>query len=74
MVVGSNLTPHIALLVHPSGTIHPIVDHHGQINAACERRPVVCLDSARVWSCKMNFSSCRIMPGFDKSSHNYLAT
>ena len=27
-VVGSSLTPHAALLVHPSGTIHPAVDHH----------------------------------------------
>ena len=27
-VVGSSLTPHAALLVHPSGTIHPVVDHH----------------------------------------------
>ena len=25
-VVGSNLTPHAALLVCPSGTIHPVVD------------------------------------------------
>ena len=41
-VVGSSLTPHAALLVRPSGTIHPIVDCHelhGQINAACESRP-----------------------------------
>ena len=28
MVVGSNLTPHAALLVLPSGTIHPVVDCH----------------------------------------------
>ena len=27
-VVGSSLTPHAALLVHPSGTIHPVVDCH----------------------------------------------
>ena len=27
MVAGSSLTPHAVLLVHPSGTIHPIVDH-----------------------------------------------
>ena len=27
-VAGSSLTPHAALLVHPSGTIHPIVDCH----------------------------------------------
>ena len=27
-VVGSSLTPHAALLVHPSGTIHPAVDRH----------------------------------------------
>ena len=26
-VTGSSLTPHAALLVRPSGTIHPIVDH-----------------------------------------------
>ena len=38
-VAGSSLTPHTALLVHPSGTIHPVVDRHDlydQINAACE--------------------------------------
>ena len=28
MVVGSSFTPHAALLVHLSGTIHPAVDHH----------------------------------------------
>ena len=27
-VVGSSLTPHAALLVRPSGTIHPTVDRH----------------------------------------------
>ena len=27
-VVGSSLTPHAALLVRPSGTIHPVVDCH----------------------------------------------
>ena len=27
-VVGSSLTPHAALLVCPSGTIHPVVDCH----------------------------------------------
>ena len=27
-VVGNSLTPLVALLVHPSGTIHPAVDHH----------------------------------------------
>ena len=27
-VVGSSLTPHAALLVHPNVTIHPIVDRH----------------------------------------------
>ena len=27
-VVGSSLTPHAALLVRPSGTIHPAVDRH----------------------------------------------
>ena len=27
-VIGSSLTPHAALLVHPSGTIHPAVDRH----------------------------------------------
>ena len=40
-VVGSSLTPHAALLVHPSGTIPPkwtIMNLHGQINAACESR------------------------------------
>ena len=41
-VVGRSLTPHAALLVHPSGTIHPVMYCHelyGQINAACESRP-----------------------------------
>ena len=42
-VVGSSLTPHAALLVCPSGTIHPVVDCYmslqGQINVACESRP-----------------------------------
>ena len=28
MIIGSSLTPHAALLVHPSGTIHPAVDCH----------------------------------------------
>ena len=28
MVAGSSLTPHAALLVCPSGTIHPVVDCH----------------------------------------------
>ena len=27
-VAGSRLTPHVALLVRPSGTIHPVVDCH----------------------------------------------
>ena len=27
-VAGSSLTPHAALLVHQSGTIHPVVDCH----------------------------------------------
>ena len=27
-VVGSSLTPRAALLVLPSGTVHPVVDHH----------------------------------------------
>ena len=27
-VVGSSLTPHAALLLHLSGTIHPVVDCH----------------------------------------------
>ena len=42
MVTGSSLTPHAALLVHPSGTIHPavaVMNLCGQINAACESRP-----------------------------------
>ena len=28
MVAGSSLTPHAALLVRPSGTTHPVADHH----------------------------------------------
>ena len=27
-VIGSSLIPHAALLVHPSGTMHPIMDCH----------------------------------------------
>ena len=41
-VVGRSLTPCTALLVLPSGTVHPVVDHHefiGSENAACESRP-----------------------------------
>ena len=39
-VVGSSLTPHAALLVHPSGTTYSTVDHHEFIeNSACESRP-----------------------------------
>ena len=35
-VAGSSLTPHAALLVHPSGTIWIIMDLQGRENAACE--------------------------------------
>ena len=53
MVIGSSLTPHAALLVHPSGTIHPIVNYimnlQGQINAACESRLSPVTGLARVW-------------------------
>ena len=38
-VPGSSLTPHAALLVHPSGTIWTVMDLQGQKNAACESRP-----------------------------------
>ena len=38
-VIGSSLTPHSALLVHPSDTIHPIVDCHESTWSACESRP-----------------------------------
>ena len=38
-VTGSNLTPHAALLVHPSGTIWTVMNLHGQKNVACESRP-----------------------------------
>ena len=27
-VIGSSLTPHAALLAHPSSTIHPVADRH----------------------------------------------
>ena len=37
-VAGSSLTPHAALLVHPSGTIWTVMDLQGQKNA-CESRP-----------------------------------
>ena len=50
---------------------------HGQINAVCKSRPghsQPChwsvLDSTSfMFSYKMDFSSCDIMPGFGKSSH-----
>ena len=38
-VAGSSSTPHVALLVHPSGTIWTVMDLQGQKNAACESRP-----------------------------------
>ena len=40
-VVGNSLTPLVALLVHPSGTIHPAVDRHEFTwsDVACESRP-----------------------------------
>ena len=38
-VTGSSLTPHAALLVHPSGTIWTVMDLQGQKNATCESRP-----------------------------------
>ena len=28
MVVGNSVTPHVALLLCPSGTVHPIVNRH----------------------------------------------
>ena len=28
-VIGSSFTPSVALLVHPSGTVHPTMDCHG---------------------------------------------
>ena len=40
-IIDSNLTPCAALLVFPSGTVHPTVDCHElqvQKNAACESR------------------------------------
>ena len=27
-IVGNSLTSHVALVMHPSGTIHPVVDRH----------------------------------------------
>ena len=59
-VTSSSLTPIVALLVHPSGTAHSIVDYHeftGSQNDANESRPVVLslvyVDSAKVWlSCQ----------------------
>ena len=37
-VAGISLTPHAALLVHPSGTIWTVMNLQGQKNAACENR------------------------------------
>ena len=57
-VVGSSLTPHADLLVHPTGTIWTIMNLQYQKNAACECclslvLSLVCLDSTRVWlSCQ----------------------
>ena len=58
MVTRSSMTPHAALLVRPSGTIHPVVDHH---EYTCSDRcclwkqtwsslamSLVCLGSAKV--------------------------
>ena len=51
--------PHAALLVHPSGTTHPVVDRHKftwSDNCCLQKQTwsflalsLVCLDSARVW-------------------------
>ena len=41
-VTGSSLTPHAALSVCLSGTIHPVVDLSTALS-------LVCLGSARVW-------------------------
>ena len=39
IVIGSSLTPHAALLVHPSGTIDPIVDRYEFTGSeTCESR------------------------------------
>ena len=41
-VVGSSLTPHAALLVHPVAPYTPqwtVMNLHGQINATCKSRP-----------------------------------
>ena len=61
-VVGSSLTPHAALLVHPSGTVYPVLDRYEFTGSLREMLPVkadlaicspvivslVCLDRARV--------------------------
>ena len=47
MVVGSSLSPHAALLVHPSGTTHPVVDHHGFTYAWSDK---CCLSQPCQWS------------------------
>ena len=62
MVTDSSLTPSVALLVHPSRTVHSIVDCH-EFTWSQKMMPVkvglvncnsnMCLDGARVWlSCQ----------------------
>ena len=58
-VAVSSLTPHAALLVHPSGTIHPVVDCYEftRSDKCClwkqtwssSALSLVCLDITRVW-------------------------
>ena len=70
-VTDSSLTQSVALLVHPRGTTHSIVDCHVFTGSQKGYRPkqtivlpIVCLDSARVWlSCQ---AISRILPGFCK--------
>ena len=71
-VAGSSLTPHAALLVHPSGHIWTVMNLHGQkmlpvkTDLVIFSPVIVCLNSARVWLSsqamyKMDFSSCGII-------------
>ena len=53
--VRSSFTPSVALLVHPSSTVHPIVDFHGHKHDARERRSS---GSIKVWL------SCLAKTGF----------
>ena len=65
VVADSSLTPHAALLMHPSGTIWTDMDLQGQKNAAYESRPGFhqpC-PSARVWLSRQAIKWISVLAG-----------